>query len=104
LKDCICPSLIIFYERTVVVHDKSILLPKIIRTNTKTSQLLSMNIKTENIYKSYKNCQAGRLALGNIESCIKGGGAQRLRNKSAKVKIRFREYSVKINICSRSKS
>jgi len=29
---------------------------------------------------------------------------QRLRNKSAKVKIRFREYSVKINICSRSKS
>ncbi len=42
---------------TVVVQNKSSLLPKIIYTNTQTLQLPTKNIKTEIIYKKIISCK-----------------------------------------------
>jgi hypothetical protein len=42
---------------TVVIHNKSSLLLKIIFKNTQTLKLFTENMKTEIIYKRYKKCK-----------------------------------------------
>jgi hypothetical protein len=62
------------YHRTVVVQNKSSLLLPIILTNTQILQQLTIDIKTEIIYRIFKKCRSVQLGLRDLESYNERGG------------------------------
>ncbi len=83
--------------------NKSSLLLKNILQNAKTLQLLTMNIKTESIYKVIK--MPSWKAWGDTYSFIKrGGGAQALKVRVAEFPwLEVKNISWE-NVCNQSKS
>ncbi len=101
----ICPLfwvslLYMLFNRTVALQNKSILLPKIIFTNTQTLLLLTINVKAEIDYRVLK---MSRFGFRYLESWNLKGCSAKFENKNEVFLNKIRECSVQVNISNQSK-